>query len=133
MWRRLVHFFEAYPWCLAQLCDPRVSVAEKTAIVEKLFGEELCCLDAGLSKKIRQNFGSAKDVLDPDFIAFLMVLFLDSIVSTAGLECLFAAYKQWLHRAGILEEEAGVWDSRQQCQTEAAGILGAGPHQGDSM
>ena len=62
VYRRLVSFFEAYPWALAPLGDPAVPMERKKAIVKLLFDAPEVCLDAAFSLKVRR-FAKSEEVV----------------------------------------------------------------------
>lgn len=45
--------YKQFPWCLAQLSDPRCSTQQKELIERKLYHTNVCCLDESFSVRLR--------------------------------------------------------------------------------
>ncbi len=76
-------------------------VQERRAEADWLFRTNTCCLDPGLGKKIRERFASADELLaDEEAMKFFRMLFTRVVISTALVECSFAAFRRWLIKCG---------------------------------
>lgn len=99
MWRRLVLPFEQWPWKLALVFDTRLSLVERETIAEDWFNTPRCCLDPGLSRKVKSRLRSWRELFDQPVQQFLKHMFLRAVLSTAYVECQFASYRQWVQRS----------------------------------
>jgi hypothetical protein len=95
LWRRLVRCWQEWPWPLVAIADPEVSMVVKKRVAEKLFAMPIDSLDPA-SRKIRQKSGSAELILTTWWLAFLYHCFNKVVISTSFVECLFAAFNQWI-------------------------------------
>jgi hypothetical protein len=62
---RLVRRYEQYPYCLAQLIDTTIPVAERSALADRFLNKNLCCVDCYYSVPLRATVSSATDLLPP--------------------------------------------------------------------
>ncbi len=69
---RLVVQYEDWPYPLAASTDPSCSGEDVRKVAERLWSENLCCLDEPCSRKVRMLFPSAEEMLrDEDFMEML--------------------------------------------------------------
>ena len=110
VWRRMVHYFLAWPWCLVPVADPAVPRQRKLDIAFQLFQTPPSALDVAVSLKVRKEVEREVGEDAPDSVkaevllgtfwqAFLYHSFNQVVVSIAFLECLFAHFRQWIIRS----------------------------------
>jgi len=99
LWRRFIFFFRRWPWKLVIVLDESVPMEKRLEVANLFFEVSLCCLDAGLGKRLRAMLSGPQDLFMPAVQEFLTNFFLRAVLSTAFIECLFAAYRQWLHKS----------------------------------
>ena len=97
VWRRLVKYFEGYPWRLARMCDVTLPMEERRRVAQELFDKKPCDLDPGVGQRIRARYSCVEDIFEPTVMEFLTMVFLRTVVSTAFVECTFAAFRQWVN------------------------------------
>ena len=72
LWRRFIHPYLGYPFCLAGIADPDSTPAQVRAIIQDFLVAFECCLDADFSLKLRQLFPTERDLLS-DVVVSLCV------------------------------------------------------------
>ena len=93
LWRKLIVFFESYPWALAPAFDESRTEAQRRATLEKFFAAEPCCLDMGLSRQLRKAFpADANFYLGTPLAEFLTAVFTRLVVTSTQVELLFSKY-----------------------------------------
>ena len=98
-WRRLVHFFSAWPWKAARIFDPRLSFEERKAAALELLGTADCCLDSGFSLKMKRMFNIWEALMSTKAQAFGLQMFNSVVLTTVQAEETFARFRQWLLRS----------------------------------
>ena len=99
IWRRLVLAFRVWPWPLTKLVNPDISYGEKVGMCTEFFLLPLCCLDVGVSHKLRKQCRSSNDLMHADILEFLEEFFSRLAMATQYIECLFAGFLQWLNKS----------------------------------
>lgn len=99
VWRRLILAFTFWPWPLTMLVNPDATHGDKLKVCTEFFLLPLCCLDKGVSQKLRGKTRSSIDLMQADLLEFLEEFFSRLAMATQFIECLFAGYLQWLNRS----------------------------------
>lgn len=95
MYWRLVLKYEDWPYTLARLSDVRSTEKELQQIAQSLFDAPPCCLDATMSLKIRNMFGSPQELLDSvSFRSSLKLWAKQSRVCNMHVERIFALVRK---------------------------------------
>ena len=95
-WARLLVPYQAYPWRLARIYDPRLSLSSRQACAEEFLRTSPCCLDAACGRRLREQCSSTDEVLGAT--DFMQHMFNGAILCTTWVETQFALMKQWLAR-----------------------------------
>ena len=93
--RKLVDSWQQYPWKLWGLADRRSSPETQLACAQALISAPECCLDAGLSGRLKKSFPSAEALVQEDVKHFLSVLFSRAVLASTFIERRFACFTQW--------------------------------------
>ena len=72
-WRKLFHYFHAYPWLLVPAFDDQLSRSAQEEILEDFLKPNLnpCCVDPGLGAKLRALTTVVSDYFDSSLRDFL--------------------------------------------------------------
>ena len=95
VWRRFTWGLQKWPYRLARAYDQEQPQATKMAIAREFLASELCCLDRGMGRPLRQKCLTLDDLLSTDTVAFMETAFKKLHVTTTFLETQFAKLRQW--------------------------------------
>ena len=93
LWRKLVYYFQAYPWALAPASDITRSDAERQTVLKEFFRASWCCLDPGLGRQLRKAFPSTiEQYWDTPLASFLTTLFSRLVMTSTQVELQFSKH-----------------------------------------
>ena len=79
------------------IVDESMPLAARRRIVPEFLDLDLCCLGA-TARQIRGLVSTVDNMFEEAFLSFLTELFFRTVLSTAFIGCMFAAFQQWLMR-----------------------------------
>ena len=102
LWRKLFHYFDAYPWLLVPAFDDQLSRSAQEEILEDFLKPNLnpCCVDPGLGAKLRALTTVVSDYFDSPLRDFLKTLFERVVVTSTQVELQFARMSLWTAGGG---------------------------------
>ena len=102
LWRKLFHYFDAYPWLLVPAFDDQLSRSAQEEIVEDFLSPNFkpCCVDAGLGAKLRALTTVVSDYFESPLRDFLKTLFERVVVTSTQVELQFARMSLWTAGGG---------------------------------
>ena len=95
LWRRLVHPWRSWPWRLWEACDPCLPLATRMAAAEAFAAAPNCCLDPGMSRRVRGMIHQPGDLLQGGLQAFLQAVFERAVATSTFIERQFASLAAW--------------------------------------
>jgi hypothetical protein len=87
------------PWNLAEGIDPRNSLEDRREFWRTWAEKPDCCKDFGVGKKAHKELQQLGFQAWEEIAAFLLALFARCELASTFVECLFAAFKQWLKKS----------------------------------
>lgn len=92
---RCVRPFLGWPWRLAKLANGATSQDEKRSIVAAFLVSDKCCLDSGLSQKIRRMMSRESDLLEGQLPVFLADVFARCPMNNVHIENKFGRQRNF--------------------------------------
>lgn len=100
LWRKLFHFFDCYPWRLAAAFDMERPEEARRKTIKEFLDANLCCLDLGLGRVLRNVATSIEDYFDTVLGEFLLAFFQRVVVTSTQVELQFAKLSLWTNGRG---------------------------------
>lgn len=95
LWRHLVHDLRRFPFNLAPLADINRPVEQAQDTAQALLRAPPCCLDKGLSLRLRRVCPTMEALTHEDTRVFLNTLFERCVVTSTFVERVFAKLTRW--------------------------------------
>ena len=92
--RKLVEPFTQFPWRLWPLAS-QTNQQEMQEAATQLLALPSCCCDDGLSGRLRRQFPSVEELLDPELGDFLRMLFERVVLTSTFIERRFSHMTSW--------------------------------------
>ena len=117
--------FEAFPYVLLELVSPCATETARKAVADKLFAAGECCVDHGVSKKVRKIPRTPADLLKHKKVKLALRMWAKrGRIGNMGLEQLIAAIRRNTPKSANVESliSAGLLCQVQRRHLESGGV-----------